>query len=103
MVRSLAVILAASLALAAAPVLAGDVDAGQARSATCAGCHGPTGISPSPMYPNLAGQNEAYLVKATRAYMAGERSDATMKAMVAALSDDDIHNLAAFYAAQNCN
>lgn len=79
---------------------AGDAAAGKAKSATCAGCHGPDGNSPTPMYPKIAGQHEQYLVKSMKAYKTGDRSDATMKAMMAPLSDTDIENLAAYYASQ---
>jgi cytochrome c553 len=81
---------------------AGDAEAGKAKAATCMGCHGPTGISQVPMYPNIAGQHEQYLVISMKAYKTGERNNATMKAMMAALSDADIENLAAFYASQSC-
>ena len=95
-----------SLVLLLAPVLAvqatGDPEAGKSKSATCAGCHGPDGNSPSPMYPKIAGQHEQYLVKSIKAYKTGDRKDATMKAMTAALSDQDIENLAAYYASQSC-
>ncbi len=80
--------------------LAGDAAAGKAKSAACAGCHGPDGNSMVPTYPKIAGQHEAYLVSAISQYKSGARSDATMKAMVAALSDADIANLAAYYASQ---
>lgn len=83
-------------------VHAGDAAAGKAKSASCAGCHGPDGNSPNPMYPNIAGQHEQYLIKSIKAYKSGERSDATMKAMTAALSEQDIENLAAYYASQSC-
>ena len=80
--------------------LAGDAAAGKAKAAACAGCHGPDGNSMVPTYPKIAGQHEAYLVNAISQYKSGARSDATMKAMVAALSDADIANLAAYYASQ---
>lgn len=75
---------------------AADAAAGKAKAASCDGCH----VAGSPTAPVLAGMSEMYLVKATKAYQTGERADATMKAMVAALSDDDIANLAAHYAAE---
>ncbi len=77
---------------------AGDVAAGKAKSATCAGCHGANGISNVPMYPNLAGQKEQYLVKQMKAFRDGTRTDPTMNAMAKPLSDADIDNLAAYYA-----
>ena len=80
---------------------AGDAAKGKAKSATCMACHGANGISAIPMYPNLAGQKEAYLAKQLKAFRDGTRQDAQMKAMVAALSDEDINNLAAYYAGLN--
>lgn len=84
-------------------VQAADVEAGKAKSAMCAACHGADGNSASPMYPKIAGQHAAYLESSLQAYKAGQRTNATaamMTPMVAALSDADIANLAAFYAAQ---
>ena len=80
--------------------IAGDVEAGKAKSVICASCHGPNGHSVNPLWPNLAGQKEQYLVKQIKAFRDGTRKDPMMAPMVAALSDDDIANLAAFYAAQ---
>ena len=91
----------AALAVAAmggsAGILAGDVEAGKAKSATCAGCHGPQGISNNPLWPNLAGQKEAYLVKQMKAFRDGTRQDPMMSPMAKPLSDADIENLAAYY------
>ena len=86
--------------LFASSAMAGDVAAGKAKSAICAACHGANGISMNPMWPNLAGQQELYLAKQIKAFRDGTRTDATMAPMVAALTDDDIANLAAYYAAQ---
>lgn len=80
------------------PTLAGDVEAGKAKSVMCAACHGPAGISISPIWPNLAGQKEAYLVKQIKAFKSGERIDPSMAPMVSGLTDADIDNLAAYYA-----
>ena len=76
---------------------AGDAAAGKAKSATCAGCHGAAGISANPMWPNLAGQKDAYLVKQMKAFRDGKRSDPMMSPMAKPLSDADIDNLAAYY------
>ena len=78
--------------------VAGDAAAGKTKAATCAGCHGATGISAVPTYPNLAGQKEAYLVKQMKAFKDGTRTDPTMNAMAAPLTDADIANLSAYYA-----
>ena len=77
---------------------AADIEAGKAKSALCAACHGPTGVSVSPLWPNLAGQKEAYLAKQIRAFKNGDRNDPSMAPMVAALTEADIDNLAAYYA-----
>lgn len=80
----------------------GDAAAGKAKAAACSACHGANGVSASPMYPNLAGQHEQYLVKSLKAYKSGQRGDPTMKAMAAPLSDTDIANLAAHFAGLSC-
>jgi cytochrome c553 len=77
--------------------LAGDAAAGEAKSATCAGCHGAKGISNNPLWPNLAGQQPGYLVKQLKAFRDGSRSDPMMGPMAKPLSDEDIANLAAWY------
>lgn len=79
----------------------GDPQQGKALSAVCATCHGADGIALMPTYPNLAGQNEAYLVYALKTYRSKQRQGdnaALMHAMAANLSDEDIANLAAYYA-----
>ncbi len=80
--------------------MAGDIAAGQAKSAVCAACHNANGISVIPMYPNLAGQKEAYLVSSLKAYKSQERKGgnaAIMWGITAPLTDSDIENLAAYY------
>jgi cytochrome c553 len=84
--------------LMASPVFAGDAAAGKGKSMVCAACHGAEGVSAIPIYPNLAGQKEAYLAKQLKAFKSGTRDDPTMKGMSAALSDEDIADLAAYYA-----
>ncbi len=75
-----------------------DIEAGKAKSAVCTICHGQNGIGMTPMYPNLAGQKAPYLEKQIKAFRDGIRQDPTMKPMVAPLSDEDIANIAAYYA-----
>ncbi len=94
--------LVAAAALVAATAHAGDIEAGKAKSAVCAACHGSTGISPTPIWPNLAGQKEQYLVAQITAFRDGTRKNAQMAPMVAGLSDDDIANLSAYYASLAC-
>jgi len=77
--------------------LAGDTATGKAKSGTCAGCHGAAGISKNPMWPNLAGQQQGYLVKQLKAFRDGSRVDPMMTPMAKPLSDEDIANLAAWY------
>jgi cytochrome c553 len=80
------------------PVIAeGDASAGKAKSITCAGCHGPEGVSTNPMWPSLAGQKEQYLVKQLRDFRDGRRHNPVMAPMAKVLSDQDIENLAAYY------
>lgn len=77
---------------------AGDIKAGQQKSAMCAGCHGPDGNSMIPMYPKLAGQGSHYIAKQLHDFKSGQRKDPIMSGMAAGLSDQDIVNLAAYYA-----
>ena len=77
---------------------AADINAGKAKAATCAACHGANGISAIPMYPNLAGQKEQYLVKQLKDFKSGTRKDPVMAPMSMPLSDADIANVAAYYA-----
>ena len=79
---------------------AGDPAAGQQKSATCAACHGADGNSADPANPKLAGQSEGYLFKQLWNFKKGDRQNAIMSGMVAALSEQDMRDLAAFYAAQ---
>lgn len=91
-------------ALLAAPMMAqaqGDAEAGKNKAGVCASCHGANGIGIAPMYPNLAGQKAMYLELSIKAYRNGQRTGgnaAMMAPMVANLSDQDIADLAAFYA-----
>ncbi len=87
----------ALIATSAAPVGAADVAAGRAKSVQCAVCHGSNGVSILPDAPNLAGQNNIYLVKSLRDFKSGARKDEMMNLMAANLSDADIDNLAAYY------
>ena len=76
---------------------AADIEAGKSSAVACAACHGNNGISLIPNYPNLAGQKEAYLKDALKAYRDGGRKNPIMTQMAANLSDDDIANLAAYF------
>ena len=97
------VLVASSLFAAAAvaePLVEGSAEAGQARSVTCAACHGPDGNSANPAWPSLAGQNAPYILKQLQAYKAGSRSDPLMTAQAMSLNEQDMANLAVYYASQ---
>jgi cytochrome c553 len=66
----------------------------------CAACHGVDGNSPIPVNPSLAGQHPGYLYKQLADFKAGRRKNAAMNAIVANLSNDDLRDLAAYFAAQ---
>ncbi len=87
-----------SLAQAAAPK--GDAAAGQTKSAACAACHGADGNSMAPTFPRLAGQGARYLYKQLQDFRTGHRQDPTMQGMVLPLSDQDMADLAAYFAEQ---
>ena len=83
---------------AAAQGVAGDAAAGKAKAAVCAACHGPAGVSVNPAWPSLAGQQPVYLAKQIRLFRDGERVEPTMQPFVQNLSDQDIDDIAAYYA-----
>ena len=92
---------AASLLAAAmsAPADAADARAGRQKVAgLCQACHGMDGLSKNPESPNLAGQIENYLVKALSEYRTGERKNESMNIVAKDLTDEEIANVAAFYA-----
>lgn len=94
-------LLTASACLAAAfftcTAQAADPSAGKAQyEATCAACHGPSGISVAPIYPNLGGQKEQYLVEQLKAFRDGSRKNAIMQPQAQGLNDTQIANLAAY-------
>jgi cytochrome c553 len=89
--------------LAAAAVVAGDAAAGgRKHAAICASCHGANGISPNDTWPNLAGQNAAYLARILGAYKSGAQTDVMMSPVAQSLSDADVQNLAVYYAGLSC-
>jgi cytochrome c553 len=88
------------MALSGTSQAAGSVEAGQAKAVVCVACHGPDGNSLNPEWPSLAGQNEAYLLRALQAFQKGERSNPLMSAQAAALGDQDIADLAAYFASK---
>ncbi len=101
---SLSLLVSVGLALAqeAKPAGAGSAVAGEKRAATCIGCHGIKGYQASfpEVYkvPMIAGQNDKYIVAALTAYKKGERRHPTMRGIAGSLTDQDMADLAAFYA-----
>ena len=75
-----------------------DPVAGKARAGVCATCHGPLGLSQLPNAPNLAGQPAIYLAEQLRNYRSGKRQNEMMSLMAKPLTDQDIDDLAAWYA-----
>ena len=93
-------ILALALFALSLPVAAssGDAEVGKKKSGPCAACHGASGVSVSPEFPNLAGQYPDYLETALKHYKNGKRKNAIMQGQVANLSAKDMMDLAAYYA-----
>lgn len=76
----------------------GDAEAAVSKVGSCVACHGADGIGKAPQYPNLRGQKAAYLEKQLKAYRSGERKDSAMNALAKPLSDEDIADVAAYFA-----
>ncbi len=99
-----AAILSVSAAFTATSSLAaGDAAAGKTKAAACAACHGADGNSANPEWPKLAGQHPSYLAKQLANFKAGERTNAMMAPMAAALSEQDMADIAAFFSSQAQN
>ncbi len=87
-------------AINTANAVEGDAQAGKEKSSVCGACHGATGINPNPIYPDLAGQNAAYVVKQLADFKSGARKDMMMAPMAVNLSEQDMADLAAYFAKQ---
>jgi cytochrome c553 len=85
------------LGIVGAAYAAGDVQAGKAKSAGCVACHGANGKG-IPPNPGLTGKSEDELLQAMKDYKSGKRPNPLMKALTASFSDQDMANLAAYYA-----
>jgi cytochrome c553 len=85
------------LCVAGGAFAGGDAAAGKAKASSCAGCHGANGEGLKPN-PALAGKKEDELVQAMKDYKSGKRTNGVMKAMMGSLGDQDMANLAAYYA-----
>ena len=90
------------MAATPAPAAKPDLAKGQALSTqVCAACHTADGSRGSPANPILAGQHPEYLVKQLQEFKSGKRANAIMKGFASTLSDDDMKNVAAFYASKS--
>ena len=90
-------------ALLAGPALAdglmeGDAEAGKAKAVTCGACHGADGNSVNPVWPSIAGQHPTYIFEQLQAFKNGSRNEPLMLGQVMSLSDEDMRNLAVYYA-----
>ncbi|MFP3516165.1 c-type cytochrome [Pseudomonas sp. SIMBA_077] len=88
------------IAHAASTPLVGNAAAGQAKTAVCSACHGPDGNSMAPNFPKLAGQGDRYLLKQLHEIKDGKRQVLEMTGMLAALNDQDLADIAAYYSSQ---
>ncbi len=88
------------VAQAAGTALVGDAAAGQAKTAVCGACHGPDGNSMAPNFPKLAGQGDRYLLKQLHEIKDGKRTVLEMTGLLANLNDQDLADIAAYYASQ---
>ena len=98
--KKVIVSLVISMGITGVAFAGGDAQAGKSKVATCTACHGPTGIGMTPLWPNLAGQGEPYLVKQITDIKEGRRPVPEMAAFVSSLSKQDIDDISAFYASQ---
>lgn len=89
---------ALTLIAAGAGCARGDAAMGEARAVTCLGCHGSPARATAPNIPRIAGQSQIYLTKQLRDYRDGRRSDPSMTPMAASLDDQQIDDLAAYFA-----
>ena len=84
----------------AADAIVGSADAGSTKAAVCTACHGVNGNSANPEWPNLAGQNAAYVREQLAMFKARKRINEIMYPIVKDMSDQDFADVAAFFAAQ---
>lgn len=98
--KSLLIMIAVLMVSGPAVALKGNANAGQSKAASCAACHGADGNSAAPMFPKLAGQGERYLIKQIYDIKSGARPVAMMAGQVDNMSEQDIADIAAFYASK---
>lgn len=95
----LAVLTAMACISAGPSALGADMAAGKRKAQICAACHGIDGVGKNPTVPNIAGESELYLTKQLEAFRSGERRHEQMSIVAKPLKDEDIADLAAWYAA----
>lgn len=105
--KKLSLLFCLSLTISGFTMAQGDAEAGKAKSATCAACHGSDGNSMIPMNPKLAGQHNKYLVKQLQEFKAAAmssgkegRNNAVMNGMAVGLSEQDMLDISAYFASQ---
>ncbi|MDG1123125.1 MAG: c-type cytochrome [Glaciecola sp.] len=105
--KKLSLLFCLSLTISGFTLAQGDAEAGKAKSATCAACHGSDGNSMIPMNPKLAGQHNKYLVKQLQEFKAAAmssgkegRNNAVMNGMAVGLSEQDMLDISAYFASQ---
>ncbi|MEP6882330.1 MAG: c-type cytochrome [Dokdonella sp.] len=98
-VFALAMLFSAGLACAETheAVVLGDAKAGEAKAAVCGACHGADGNSAVATYPKLAGQNESYIVRQLGQFKSGKRMNPIMMPFASTLSEQDMHDVAAYF------
>lgn len=88
-------------ASASGTIKPGDATAGQSKAAVCGACHGLDGNSSDPQYPKLAGQHESYIARQLTRFKAGKRQNPIMLGMAAPLSEQDMHDIGAYFASKH--
>jgi len=91
---------AASAPVAVVALKPGDASAGQAKAVVCGACHGLDGNSSVPLFPKLAGQSAQYIVHQLNNFKSGRRQNPIMLGMATPLSEQDMHDIAAYFASQ---
>jgi cytochrome c553 len=86
------------LTLLLSPALANDPTAGKEKAKSCAVCHGPLGIAINPGAPHLAGQPAVYLIEQMNDFRSGRRKNPVMSVIAKPLTDQEISDIAAWYA-----
>ncbi len=99
--KRLILILLVQVVFAASAIAGGDAAAGKEKSQACVACHGEAGMSAVTTFPNIAGQYEDYLYFSLQSYKSGSRNNAIMSGIVAALDEQDMKDLAAYYSSLN--